>query len=159
NVIVKTRQADGWMITGRWLRQGDEPASEGPYEVVVRLRDDAPADVRERGIDPDLLSSLQWRLNDMTAEVHEILAVGAYQVMVRQYIEKRLAELPAGLREVRDAYYRGLLDLFEDLTSRGHADPLSVMATAMGVSTDTLNSRLRTARRRRTPATPADSAG
>jgi hypothetical protein len=83
-------------------------------------------------------------LDDMTAEFNEMPAVGGYQVMVRRYIEDRLAALPAD----GPGYRRGLLDILDDVTGRGHAEPEKVLAAAMRVPAETLDASLQVARQR-----------
>lgn len=76
----------------------------------------------------------------------EVLGVGAYQVMTRRYVQRRIAELPAG-PAAADARLRGLLEIFEDLTANGHPEPLTLLAGVLGIPVDTLITHLRAARR------------
>ena len=66
----------------------------------------------------------------MTGE--ETPAVDAYQVMVRRYLEPRVAALPTD----RDGYLRGPLDLHQDFTDRGHPNPVAALGAAMAARTD-----------------------
>jgi hypothetical protein len=144
-----TRDDAGWIVTARWWGEKGEPASDGPREVVIRLADNASPDVRQRGVNSGVMRRLEHHVNDMAAEVHDMPSVGAYAVMARRYVEDRLAQLPAGPREGGDVYYRGLLELFEDVTAKGHPEPVNLLSTVMGIPKDTLKTRLRTARQRR----------
>lgn len=62
--------------------------------------------------------------------------------MVRRYVEDRLAELAANC----DDYYRGLLDIHDDLVSRGDQQPEKATAGAMCVPEGTARVCLQTAR-------------
>jgi hypothetical protein len=73
-------------------------------------------------------------------ESEPILLVNAFQIMVRRYLEIRLAELPADQRD--DSYRRGLLDIHADLVGRGHPQPDNALATAMNMPTDVLRQLL-----------------
>ena len=77
-------------------------------------------------------------------EFDETPAVGARAVMVRRYLEDRLAALPpAGA-----GYHHGLLGILDDLTGRGHANPEQALAAAMRVPEETLQAALQVARQR-----------
>ncbi|MEW2385654.1 hypothetical protein AB0873_26680 [Micromonospora sp. NPDC047707] len=76
----------------------------------------------------------------------DVLGVGAYQIMTRRYVERRIAELPAGPGET-EARLRGLLDIFDDITAKGHPEPLKLLATVLGIPVDTLVTHLRAAGR------------
>src|SRR4051794_22073550 len=128
-----TREDSGWTITGRWWGQAGEPASDGPREVVIRLSDDASPEVRQRGVSSGVMRRMERHLTDMAAEVHRTPSVGAFDVMVREYLVRRLAQLPQSPRQGGDAYYTGLLDIFEDVTGRGHREPLNVLASVMDI--------------------------
>ena len=144
-VIEKTHEEAGWIIRSRWWGSAGNLTYDGPREVVIQLCADAPPEVCKRGIDQAVLHRLESQLSHMTVEFHEIPSVGAYQVMVRRYIDNRLADLPDGPRKAEDGYYAGLLDIFEDLTGRGHPEPLKAMALAMGIPENTVKTRLRVA--------------
>jgi hypothetical protein len=144
-----TREDTGWIITGRWWGQAGEPASDGPREVVIRLSDDASPEVRQRGASSGVMRRMERHLADMAAEIHEMPSVGAFDVMVRTYLEQRVAQLPESPRKGGNAYYMGLLDIFEDLTGRGHREPLNALASVMEIPKDTLKTRLRIARQKR----------
>ncbi|MGN9778050.1 hypothetical protein ACTMS0_20140 [Micromonospora sp. H33] len=80
------------------------------------------------------------------ADEQEVHGVGAYQIVTRRYVERRIAELPAG-PEAEDARLRGLLDIFDDLTAKGHPEPLTLLAAVLGIPVDTLVTHLRSAAR------------
>ncbi|MEU3456748.1 hypothetical protein ABZ671_24570 [Micromonospora sp. NPDC006766] len=92
------------------------------------------------------------------ADYHELPSVGAYEVMVRRYIEGRLAELAQARGATAAGFEADLLAVFEDLSGRGHGDPLGALAIATGRSRDSLRQLLAAARRRdegtRTPQSP-----
>ena len=79
--------------------------------------------------------------NEPVEGVDYVLATGAYRVMVRHYIEGRLAVLPADGEE----HYLGLVDILNDLIARGEAEPEKSIAIAMGVPEETVRARLRQA--------------
>ncbi|MGC9670891.1 hypothetical protein ACNTMW_30635 [Planosporangium sp. 12N6] len=143
------REDAGLEIVGRWSGRTGEPASDGPRELVIRLTDGAAPGARQRGVTSGVLRRVERHLGDMEAEAHRMPSVGGFQVMVRRYLEGRLATLPENPRQGGDAYYSGLLDIFEDLVGRGHPEPVNALASAMGVPKDTLKTRLRVARQRR----------
>ncbi|MGK5441413.1 hypothetical protein ACSNN7_06235 [Micromonospora sp. URMC 105] len=73
----------------------------------------------------------------MTFDEPEVLAVDAYRVMVRRYVERLVAELPDA-DAYGEAYRQGLRDIHADLVGRGHATPLDLLASVVGVPVDTL---------------------
>ncbi|MEV4544754.1 hypothetical protein [Micromonospora echinaurantiaca] len=151
--VELSRQSTGCVITARW-RAGAEPVGNtGPDEIVVRVADDAAPDVRERGLTSEVLHRMEWQVDDMVAEFHQLPSAGAYQVTVRRYIEGRLAELARGAAGV--GFESALLAVFEDLAGRGHADPLSALATATGRSPEALDHLLDVARQRRSRRRPS----
>ncbi len=145
----RTREESGWEIEARWWGDAGEPATDGPRQVVIRLLPEASPDVRQKGINSGVMRRLERLVADMTAEVHDMPSSGAFAVMARKYVEDHVSKLPKGPREGGDTYYLGLLGLLEDLTAKGHPEPLNVMSSVMGISKDTLKTRLRTARQRR----------
>lgn len=145
----RTREESGWEIEARWWGDAGEPATDGPRQVVIRLLPEASPDVRQKGINSGVMRRLERLVADMTAEVHDMPSSGAFAVMARKYVEDHVSTLPKGPREGGDTYYLGLLGLLEDLTAKGHPEPLNVMSSVMGISKDTLKTRLRTARQRR----------
>ncbi|MGN9918452.1 hypothetical protein [Micromonospora palomenae] len=80
----------------------------------------------------------------MTSDETEVLAVDAYRVMARRYVEQRVAELPDPEGD-GEAYRRGLRDIHADIAGRGHPTPLDLLARVVGVPVDTLTGWLRTA--------------
>ncbi|MFE9657947.1 hypothetical protein [Micromonospora sp. NPDC006431] len=75
-------------------------------------------------------------------------SVGAYQVMVRRYVEGRLAELARAWGRAAAGFESDLLTVFEDLTGRGQADPLGALAMATGRPRTDLDHLLDVARQR-----------
>lgn len=142
------REESGWVIEGRWWGQQNEPASEGPREVVIRLSDDASAEVRQRGMNSGVLRRLEQHLRDMTAEMNQQPGLKSFSDVVRSHVRERVAQLPDSPRTGGSAYYTGLLQLFEEVTGMGYAEPLNLIAEVMSVPKDTLKTRLRTARQR-----------
>ncbi|MFU8874356.1 hypothetical protein [Micromonospora sp. SL4-19] len=143
-----TREDNGCIITARWHTDVGSHEITGPDEVVIRVADHAAPETRRRGVTSALLHRIGRQVDDMVAEFHDLPSVGAYQMMVRRYIEGRLADLA----EVRGATAHGfesdLLAVFEDLAGRGHADPLGALAIATGRSRDALDQLLDVARQR-----------
>ncbi|MEV5766006.1 hypothetical protein AB0L34_15755 [Micromonospora sp. NPDC052213] len=74
------------------------------------------------------------------------LGVNAFQIMARRYVEGRIAEL-SPRPEDADARLRGLLAIYEDLMGKGHPDPLTLLASVLGIPVDTLVVHLRAAGR------------
>ncbi|RZU77620.1 hypothetical protein EV384_6352 [Micromonospora kangleipakensis] len=147
--IETTREDAGWIITGRWWGEAGEPASDGPREVVIRLSDDAPRDVRQRGVNSGVMRRLERHLSDMGDEIREVSGATAFATKVLQHVEERVARLPDSPRKAGDVYYRELLDLFEEVIQMGYPEPLNILAKVMGIPKDTLKTRLRVARQRR----------
>ncbi|HEV7900102.1 MAG TPA: hypothetical protein VGP31_19895 [Planosporangium sp.] len=148
-VMRADRHVDGWTVEARWWGQAEEPASLGPSTVVIQLSSDAPADVRQRGINSGVLRRMEHLVSDMASEVHDMPSVGAYAAMARRYVADRLAQLPDGPRQGGDTYYLGLLNIYEDVSQKGHPEPLNLLSQQMGIPKDTLKTRLRVARQRR----------
>ncbi|SBT44504.1 hypothetical protein [Micromonospora narathiwatensis] len=146
--VELSRRNQGCAVTARWRTGSGSGGITGPDEVVIRLADDAAPEIRERGITSATLHRLGRQVDDMVAEFHELPSVGAYQVMVRRYIEGRLAELAQARGATADGFEADLLAVFEDLTGRGHADPLGALATATGRSREALDGLLDVARQR-----------
>ncbi|MFC8616573.1 hypothetical protein ACFT9M_09175 [Micromonospora purpureochromogenes] len=80
----------------------------------------------------------------MTSDETEVLAVDAYRVMARRYVERRVAELPDPEGDGGEAYRQGLRDIHADIAGRGHPAPLDLLARVVGVPVDTLAGWLRT---------------
>ncbi|MFI5488964.1 hypothetical protein [Micromonospora echinaurantiaca] len=141
-----SRAEAGYVIIARWRTDAEPTSITGPHEVVIRVAADAAPEVCEQGVTSEAVHRIGWKVDDMVAEFHQLPSAGAYQVMVRRYIEGRLAELARGVDAV--GFESALLTVFEDLTSRGHADPLGALAAATGRSREALGSLLDAARQR-----------
>ncbi|WP_430792046.1 hypothetical protein [Actinoplanes sp. G11-F43] len=115
-------------VSAEW----DDPASEGPQRVTVTAGEITSRTLRRAG----------RLVDEMTAEFHEMPSVGAYRVMVRQYAEDRLAELPA------DGFHRGLLDLYHKIDDDGRVEPVATLAAAMRMPEESVRACLRVARQR-----------
>ncbi|GIF48218.1 hypothetical protein DFJ67_3495 [Asanoa ferruginea] len=111
----------------------------GPQRLMIELACHDPA-----GIGTEILRRADRRLSDMVGEFNEILAVGGHHRMVVQYVEARLATLPAD----GDAFHRGLLDLHDDLALREQADPALLLSAAMRMPEETARACLQVARQR-----------
>jgi hypothetical protein len=142
------REEDGLLVTAEWDDQEIDAPPSGPRRLEIRLTENAAADVRHRGITSGVMRRAERHLADLTTEFNTVPAVGAYDVMVRQYLQTRLADFPVGPRAGGDDYYRRLLALYDDLTGRGHPAPINALAAAMNIPKETVKTRLRTARRR-----------
>ncbi|MBM0238002.1 hypothetical protein JNW88_14125 [Micromonospora sp. ATA32] len=92
-----------------------------------------------------MLHRMGRQVDDMVAEFHELPSVGAYQVMVRRYIEGRLVELAQARGAAAEGFESDLLAVFDDVAGRGHVDPLGALATATGRSREDLDHLLRQA--------------
>ncbi|MGW5666760.1 hypothetical protein [Micromonospora sp. NPDC003776] len=143
-----SRRDDSFVVTARWRTDAGPTEITGPDEVVIRVADDAAPEVRARGVTSAILHRMGRHVDDMVAEFHDMPSVGAYQVMVRDYIEGRLAELAQARGATADGFESDLLDVFEDLAGRGHTDPLGALATATGRSRQALEHLLDAARQR-----------
>ncbi|MFE9694297.1 hypothetical protein [Micromonospora sp. NPDC005806] len=154
-----SRRDEGFVVTARWHTETGSRGINGPDEVVIRITDDATPDVRARGITSAVVHRTGRQVDDMVAEFHDMPSVGAYQVMVRRYIEGRLAELAQVRGATADGFESDLLAVFDDLAGRGHADSLGVIATATGRSRAALDHLLYVARQRTGPASDAGRPG
>ncbi|MCW3817892.1 hypothetical protein ONA91_25920 [Micromonospora sp. DR5-3] len=146
--VELSREDEGYVITARWHNDDGSHEISGPDEVIIRLADGAAPEVRQWGVTSAVLHRMGRQVDDMVAEAHEMPSVGAYQVMVRRYIEGRLAELAKARGTTADGFEIDLLAVFEDLAGRGHADPLGTLATATGRSRADLDHLLGVARQR-----------
>ncbi|SCF16405.1 hypothetical protein GA0074695_3910 [Micromonospora viridifaciens] len=146
--VELSRKNEGCVVAARWRTGAGSRGINGPDEVVIRLAEDAAPEVRERGITSAALHQLGRQVDDMVAEFHDLPSVGAYQVMVHCYIEGRLAELAQARGATAPGFESDLLAVFEDLTGRGHVDPLGVLATATRRSREALHQLLDVARLR-----------
>ncbi|MFC4019137.1 hypothetical protein ACFOW4_14465 [Micromonospora sp. GCM10011542] len=146
--VELSRPDEGYVITARWHTDVESTAIIGPDEVVIRVADDVSPEVRERGVTSADLQRISRQVDDMVAEFHLLPSVGAYQVMVRRYIEGRLIELAQARGAAADGFESDLLAVFVDLAGRGDADPLGVLATATGRSREDLGRLLDVARLR-----------
>lgn len=128
--VLKKRTESGLSVVAEW----DDPESVGPQRVTI-----TGEEVTSR------VSRRVGRLVDgMIAELHEMPATGAFQVMVRQYAEDRLAELPA------DGFHRGLLALHDKIDADGRVEAVSTLAAAMRMPEETFRACLRVTRQRTT---------
>ena len=149
--VTKERSDGGWIVEARWWGWLGNGQTRGRNAVLIRLGDDADASAEYRGVTSGVMRRLERHLGDMSVEMHPQLTTGAYQFMVRNYVAGRVAELPAGPREGGDAYYAGLLAIYEDLLAKGNPEPLNVLARALELPKETVKTRIRVARRRRDP--------
>ncbi|MFE9691932.1 hypothetical protein [Micromonospora sp. NPDC005806] len=144
--VELSRQAGGCFITARWGNDSETAGITGPDEVVIRLADNADPEIRSHGLTSAVFHQLGRQVDDIVAEFHDMRSVGAYQVMVRRYIEGRLAELAQGRGATADGFESDLLAVFEDLAGRRHTDPVGALATATGRSRADLDQLLDVAR-------------
>ncbi|MER7459887.1 hypothetical protein [Micromonospora sp. NPDC126480] len=82
----------------------------------------------------------------MNTNEHETDPGVAHHIVTHRYVQRRLAALPTG-PEATDARLRGLLAIFDDITAKGHPEPLALLAGVLGIPVDTLVSHLRAASR------------
>ncbi|MGC5021248.1 hypothetical protein [Micromonospora sp. DT47] len=146
--VEMSREDNGCVITARWHSDVGPADITGPDEVVIRVADDAAPEVRKRGVTSAVLHRMGRQVDDMVAEFHVLPSVGAYQVMVRRYIEGRLAELAQARGAGADGFEADLLAIFDDVAGRGHADPLGELAMATGRTREDLDHLLNVARQR-----------
>lgn len=118
----------GLIVSAEW----DDAESGGPQRVTI-----AAGEITER-----TLRRVGRLVDDMTAEFHEMPAVGAFTIMIRQYVEDRLADLPA------EEFHRGLLDIYRKIDEEGGTDPVRVIAAATRMPEETVRACLRVARQR-----------
>ncbi|MEV0895621.1 hypothetical protein [Actinoplanes sp. NPDC049802] len=116
------------------IAEWGDAAAEWPRRLVI----EAPA------ISGKTLREVERRLFAMSAELHEMPSVGGFAVMVRQFAENRLAELP----EDGPAFHRGLLEIYEKIDTDGHVDAVRTLAAAMRLPEETMRACLRVARQR-----------
>ena len=139
----------GWVVKARWFGNVGEVPSEGPREVLLSLSDDATPEVRQRGLNSGVMRRLEALISQMTATIHEKPSVSSASDVARSYVAERVAGMPPGPRDDPDAYYAGLLEVFQGLIDMGHPQPVNLLSSVMGVPKDTLKTRLRTARLQR----------
>ncbi|MEU4244466.1 hypothetical protein [Actinoplanes sp. NPDC026619] len=132
-------------VVAEWEGAEDSTHLAGPRRVAVEVAADIAG-----GITSSVMRRADRHLADMAAEFNEIPAVGGHAVMVRRYLEDRLAALPADA----DGYHRGLLDIRDDLVSRGQAAPEEALAAAMGVPDETMRACLQVAQQHATTSHP-----
>ncbi|GAA4562808.1 hypothetical protein GCM10023176_05360 [Micromonospora coerulea] len=145
--VELSREDNGCYVTARWHTDTGSTEITGPDEVVIRIAGDAAPDGQGRGVTSAVLHRIARQVDDMVAEFHELPSVGGYQVMVRRYIEGRLAEFAQARGATADGFEADLLAVFVDLAGRGHADPLGSLATATGRSREDLDRLLDAARK------------
>jgi hypothetical protein len=146
------RSDGGWEVEARWWGNQPGEGTQGPREVVIRLLPDAPPEARHKGVNTGVMRRMEQLVAEINRHVEDLIdnpGVGAYDRMARGYVRDKLATLPDGPREGGDAYYAGLLALFEDVAAKGHPEPLTLIASVMGAPKDTVKTRLRVARQRR----------
>ncbi|SCG69804.1 hypothetical protein [Micromonospora inositola] len=143
-----SREDAGCIITARWHTNPGPSDLTGPDEVVIRVADDAAPEIRESGVTSAVLHRIGRQVDDMVAEFHELPSVGGYQVMVRRYLEGRLAELAQARGAKAEGFESDLLAAFQDVAGRGHGDPLAALASATGRSREALDHLLEVARQR-----------
>ena len=146
------RSDGGWEVEARWWGAEPGDGTQGPRELVIRLMPDAAPEVRRKGVNTGVMRRMEQLVGEINRHVEDLVdnpGLGAYDRMARRYVRDALAALPDGPREDPDAYYAGLLALFEDLTGKGHPEPLTLLASVMGAPKETVRTRLRVARRRR----------
>nr|GID84752.1 hypothetical protein Ade03nite_36760 [Actinoplanes derwentensis] len=114
------------------VAEWDDQEIEGPQRVTI-----SGAEISSR-----TLRQVGRLVDDMAAELHEMPSAGAFRVMVRQYAEDRLAELPA------DGFHRGLLALHDKIDSDGRAEAVTTLAAAMRIPAESVRACLRVARQR-----------
>ncbi|SCL29786.1 hypothetical protein GA0070624_3951 [Micromonospora rhizosphaerae] len=146
--VELSREDEGCVITARWRTGVASTAITGPDEVVIRVADKAAPEVRERGVTSAVLHRMGRQVDDMVAEFHVLPSVGAYQVMVRRYIEGRLTELAQVRGATAAGFESDLLTVFDDIARRGNPDPLGALATATGRQREALEQLLSVARER-----------
>ncbi|WP_319463782.1 hypothetical protein [Micromonospora sp. RTP1Z1] len=146
--VELSREDNGCVVTARWHADTGSTEITGPDEVVIRVAEDAAPEIRDRGVTSEVLHRIARQVDDMVAEFHELPSVGAYQVMVRRYVEGRLAELAQARGAEADGFESDLLAVFDDVAGRGNPDPLRVLAAATGRSREDLDHLLDAARRR-----------
>jgi hypothetical protein len=147
--IENKRTDAGWLIKARWWGSAGEISSEGPRQVIVQLAEGASPEVRQRGLNSGVLRRLERHLSEMTAEIQGSPQVSSVSDVARDFVVDQVAKLPGGPRDDPDAYYAGLLGIFQGLVDMGYPQPMNLMASVMDVPKDTLKTRLRKARLQR----------
>jgi hypothetical protein len=138
------RREPALYVVAEWEDAADSARAGGPRQLAIEVAADMT-----NGITSEVLRRVDHHLADMTAEFNQTPAVGAHAVMVRRYVEGRLADLPPD----GDGHHRGLLDIYDDLVRRGHESPEKAIAAAMRVPEETALACLRTARQCLNPST------
>jgi hypothetical protein len=147
--IESQRTDAGWLVKARWWGSVGEIPSEGPREVILRLTDEASPEVKQRGLNSGVMRRLERLVSDMTAEIQGSPQVSGVSDVARTFVIEKVAKLPGGPRDDPDAYYTGLLEIFQGLVDMGHPQPMNLLASVMEIPKDTLKTRLRKARLQR----------
>ena len=136
----------GWTLEVRWH---PDHWTDGPYSAVVRLADDAPEDVRERGLTTGVLRRLEGRLTELVQEHHGAGDQDAY-VSAVQALEG------IGPRDRPEDYYRLLLDAYFTGRRLHPADATKRLSEHLKVPRGTIATRLDVAKRRHPELVEAD---
>ncbi|GAB2594318.1 hypothetical protein Aab01nite_82820 [Paractinoplanes abujensis] len=126
-------------IVAEWERDEGQADQTGPRRLAVEVAADSP-----HGITAGVMRRAARHLGEMTDEFNAAPVVGAYETMVRRYVEDRVAALP----DDGDDYHRGLLGIHADLVERGYEAPEKALARAMRVPQKTVHACLLVARQR-----------
>lgn len=150
SVETRKRRKDqaGWEIEVCWYWEKGRPAPSGPHEVTIRPTSDVSPTDLQRGI----TTTVMRRVERIVTELH---ASGAWRTpgemaaeqKYRAALAQSAASLPKSPRTDPDAYYAGLLHLF-DVIDATSAKPINELADLLEIPKNTVKTRLRNARQR-----------
>lgn len=146
--ITKTKTEAGWTVTATWEIGEDGPISTGPSSVSVTLAPDADPKVKVRGYTTGVARRVERLISDMQTEVIGKPEAAHLSGISARALRNAIAEMPDSPRKGPDAYYRGLLRLFDMLDASGHPAPINVLSDRLGVPKQTIKTQLATARQR-----------
>ncbi|SCG79592.1 hypothetical protein GA0070213_1337 [Micromonospora humi] len=112
------------------------------------LAPDADPKARVRGYTTGVARRVERLISDMQTEVVGEPEAAHLSGISARALRDALIKMPANPRTDPDAYYRGLLALFDSLDSAGHPAPINVLSDRLGVPKQTIKTQLATARRR-----------
>jgi hypothetical protein len=145
---TKTRTDAGWTVTASWEIGEDGPLSVGPSSVAVTLAPDVDPQTKRRGYTTGVARKVERMIAEMQVEVvgqpKTVRLSGISERALREAIDR----LPESPRKDPDAYYTGLLRIFDMLAAAGYPAPLNMLAERLGVPKNTVKTRLANARAR-----------
>lgn len=147
HTITRTDESAGIRVVAEW-RSG---WLDGPGKVTIEVLPDAAPDMLTRGATTGTLGRDQTMMSGVLSDWREHLDEGEEHdrwIDFDAQLEEIVQGMPSDPR-AGDDYYTKLLAAYGTIKASGHPKPPQVLEHALGItSRNTLNTRLRTARRR-----------